>query len=145
MRSVYIKRTKVSHVCFNFVIGLSNFLNTVCRISPFLYLNSSVAVFVVMYDCSKWIKKALKIDWFPVKHFIVRFRNLPFELFLPSKEFSRKPFPLELTFEFAELILECSSEILISSSFEKQFLECSVLITRSFYFTADFLFLFKNP
>ena len=51
---------------------------------------------------------------FLLKHFILRFGNLPFELYLPSKEFSRKLF----TLEFAELLLERSSKILISFSFE---------------------------
>ena len=55
---------------------------------------------------------------FSLKHFMLRFGNSPFEIFLPSKEFSRKPFTLEFTLEFAELLLECSSEILIFFSFE---------------------------
>ena len=55
---------------------------------------------------------------FPWKHFMPRFGNLLFELFLHSKEFSGKPFTLEFTVEFAELLLERSSEILISFSFE---------------------------
>ena len=37
---------------------------------------------------------------------------------MPSKEFSRKPFTLEFTLEFSELLLERSSQILISFSFE---------------------------
>ena len=53
-----------------------------------------------------------------MKHFMLTFGNLPFELFLSSKEFSRKLFTLEFTLEFVELLLERSSEILISSSLE---------------------------
>ena len=49
---------------------------------------------------------------------MLRFGSLPFELFLPSKEFSRKPFKLEFTLEFAELLRERSAQILMSFNFE---------------------------
>ena len=62
-------------------------------------------------------QKSLKL-WnsigFPLKHFMLRFSNLPFELFFPSRKFSRKPF----TLEFVKLLLERSSEIIISFSFK---------------------------
>ena len=63
-------------------------------------------------------KKLWNWTRFPMKHFMLTFGNLPFELFLSSKEFSRKLFTLEFTLEFVELLLERSSEILISSSLE---------------------------
>ena len=46
---------------------------------------------------------------FLLKHFMLRFGNLPFELFLPSNEFSRKPFILKFTLGLAELLLECTT------------------------------------
>ena len=49
---------------------------------------------------------------------MVRFGSLPFVLFLPSKEFSKKSCTLEFTLEFAQLLLERSLEILIFFSFE---------------------------
>ena len=75
--------------------------------------------------------------------------NLLFELSLPSEEFSRKPFILEFTLEFAELLLERSSGILISFSFKSinlknSFFNVRSYITGPFYFIADFLLLFKT-